>query len=419
MDPFLEDDNAMEAVMLNVGKTKDTENTFESNFSEPSKQEILNDVHSQLNATRVKKLVSVTSEDQLIDLIKKCRKQNRSIAVSGARGAMGGQQFSENKTVLDLRGLNNILWFDVDKGLVKAQAGINWTDLIEWLNHYQLEKFGQITWGISQKQTGGDFMTLGGSLSANAHGRGLLYGPIVQDVAEIEIINSSGDKIKCSRDKNQKLFNLVIGGYGLFGCILTVTLKLSYKQRLKRQVDVTNLSRLPELFQEKIKQGCLYGDFQFSCDHQNEDFLSKGVFSTYLPVENSGEEVDEQSQFKLSEQDWEQLLYLAHVDKAEAFKQYSEFYLSTNNQLYWSDTHQLSVYLNGYHESLDKKMGAKHKCSEMISEFYVESEKFNEFITRAKSYMKTNSVDLIYGTVRLIKEDRQTFLPWANKNYER
>ena len=218
-------------------------------------------------------------------------------------------------------------------------------------------------------------------------------------------------------DKNQKLFNLVIGGYGLFGCILTVTLKLSYKQRLKRQVDVTNLSRLPELFQEKINQGCLYGDFQFSCDHQSEDFLSKGVFSTYLPVENSGEEVDEQSQFKLSEQDWEQLLYLAHVDKAEAFKQYSEFYLSTNNQLYWSDTHQLSVYLNGYHESLDKKMGAKHKCSEMISEFYVESEKFNEFITRAKSYMKTNSVDLIYGTVRLIKEDRQTFLPWANKNY--
>ena len=60
MDPFLEDDNAMEAVMLNVGKAKDTENTFESNFSEPSKQEILNDVHSHLNATRVKKLVSVT-----------------------------------------------------------------------------------------------------------------------------------------------------------------------------------------------------------------------------------------------------------------------------------------------------------------------------------------------------------------------
>src|SRR2546422_5696952 len=37
-------------------------------------------------------------------------------------------------------------------------------------------------WGIRQKQTGADRLSIGGALAANAHGRGLLFKPFVGDV---------------------------------------------------------------------------------------------------------------------------------------------------------------------------------------------------------------------------------------------
>ncbi len=37
-------------------------------------------------------------------------------------------------------------------------------------------------WGIVQKQTGADRLTLGGALGANIHGRGLKLRPFIGDV---------------------------------------------------------------------------------------------------------------------------------------------------------------------------------------------------------------------------------------------
>ena len=37
-------------------------------------------------------------------------------------------------------------------------------------------------WGIVQKQTGADRLSLGGALACNAHGRGLALKPIVDQV---------------------------------------------------------------------------------------------------------------------------------------------------------------------------------------------------------------------------------------------
>jgi hypothetical protein len=39
-------------------------------------------------------------------------------------------------------------------------------------------------------------------------------------------------------------------------------------------------------FEERIANGFLYGDFQFSTDRDSDDFLRKGVFSCYQPVDN-------------------------------------------------------------------------------------------------------------------------------------
>src|SRR5439155_1153892 len=122
------------------------------------------------------------------------------ISITGARHAMGGQQFGEGTILIDMSGMNRVLRFDRAKGLVEAEAGVDWPELVDYLVAAQKEgasrapgagrasvvaESGAATqWGIRQKQTGADRLTLGGALSANAHGRGLTLKPIVQDVEE-------------------------------------------------------------------------------------------------------------------------------------------------------------------------------------------------------------------------------------------
>ena len=54
--------------------------------------------------------------------------------------------------------------------------------------------------------------------------------------------------------------------------------------------------------------------------------------------------------------DWLELLRLAYTDREKAFTRYSDYYLSTNGQTYWSDTNQLSAYLPNYAQKIREQL---------------------------------------------------------------
>ena len=164
-----------------------------------------------------------------------------------------------------------------------------------------------------------------------------------------------------------------------------------------------------------MAKGCLYGDFQFSIDESSSDFLKLGVLSSYRPVEPSREMPKER--IDLGTADWEELIHLAHHDRAKVFQVYSDFYLSSHQSLYWSDTHQLSVYLEDYHAKVDHDCGARVPASEMITELYVPREHLAGFMDKAAKLLRSGSVPVIYGTVRLIEQDEESFLAWARQGF--
>ena len=118
-----------------------------------------------------------------------------------------------------------------------------------------------------------------------------------------------------SRDENAELFGLVIGGYGLFGVITEVDLRLSPRQKLKRQVEIINLSDFAAKTSQRINEGYLYGDLQFKTDEAAEDFLTRGVYSSYklVPLDTP----IFQQQRKITSDKWNELLALAHSDKGQ------------------------------------------------------------------------------------------------------
>ena len=102
------------------------------------------------------------------------------MSVAGGRHAMGGQQFGRDTFLLDMRSFNRVVIFDRIKGQVTVEGGIEWPELVGYLNR---EQAGQPRpWSIREKQTGVDRVSLGGSLASNIHGRGLKSPPLVADV---------------------------------------------------------------------------------------------------------------------------------------------------------------------------------------------------------------------------------------------
>ena len=69
------------------------------------------------------------------------------------------------------------------------------------------------------------------------------------------------------------------------------------------------------------------------------------MFATYKPVIEDNPNAKDVEGKELSEEQWQKLYALSHTDKAAAYDQYVKFYLSTNGQKYWSDTHQLQMYV--------------------------------------------------------------------------
>ncbi len=374
---------------------------------------VVNDVHSRLNPTVVHDLVPVDSVAAVQSAIRRARAKNLPVSIAGGRHAMGGQQFGTGTLNIDTRSMNRVLHLAPDRGVVEVEAGIQWPELIARLGEMQEGNARQ--WSIIQKQTGADRLCLGGALGANIHGRGLELKPIIGDVESFVLVDASGETKVCSRSENPELFRLAIGGYGLFGVITSIRLRLMPRRKLQRLVELVDIDALMQKFEERILAGYLYGDCQFSIDPSSSDYLRKGVFSCYRPVDDAVPMPP--SQKVLSADDWRKLYLLSHNDPARVFDVYSSYYLSTSGQIYWTDTHQLSTYIDDYHQLVDQQMGAVFPGTEMITEVYVPRSKLGALMSALAADFRRHQVQVIYGTIRLIEQDSESFLAWAERGY--
>src|SRR5216684_5234660 len=178
---------------------------------------LVNDVHSQLNSTRVQAILEPRSLEEVQTIVRTARKDRKIISVAGGRHAMGGQQFGTDTLLVDIRKLSRVLNLDRKRGIIEVEAGIEWPELID--SYLTLQNDDRQSWGIAQKQTGADRLTMAGTIAANAHGRGLKMKPFVSDVESLVLVDATGTARMCSRTENPELFRLVHGGYGLFGIV--------------------------------------------------------------------------------------------------------------------------------------------------------------------------------------------------------
>ena len=374
---------------------------------------VLNDVHSRLNATRVERVIRPSAVEHVVRAVREARAAGVPLSVAGCRHSMGGQQFATGAWHLDMRSMNRFLGLDAARRVVRVEAGMTWPELLKSLEAAQSGEAPILT--FRQKQTGADDLTLGGAVSSNIHGRGLRWAPLVADVESVTVVRADGEVVRASREVEGELFRLVVGGYGLFGIVVEVKLRLVPRMRVERVVEVTGIDGVIGRFDARAAEGCVLGDFQFCPDESSEGFLREGVFACYRPATIAGSPPD--AGLELDGDDWKRLVVDAHHRKAEAWRSYTGHYLKTNGQHYSHDRAQLGHYDSDYARWVHEACPQLGPGSLMITELYVPHDHLEGFMAASAAEIRMHKASLVYGTIRLIEPDRESFLPWARERF--
>ncbi|WP_211101420.1 FAD-binding oxidoreductase [Niveispirillum sp. SYP-B3756] len=144
--------------------------------------------------------------------------RNASSLIARGNGRSYGDASLNSAATLSTLRLDRLLAFDPVDGLLTAEAGLLLSDL--------LALFVPRGW-FPPVTPGTRFVTLGGMLAADVHGKNHhIDGCFGDHVREFELLCGDGVVRRCSRSQNVDLFRATIGGMGLTGTILTVTLSL-------------------------------------------------------------------------------------------------------------------------------------------------------------------------------------------------
>jgi FAD/FMN-containing dehydrogenase len=130
----------------------------------------------------------------------------------------GDSCFSAGGTQIDMRGLNRVLSFDDNTGIVECEPGVILGDLIN-----QVATKGWFPAVVP----GTRYVTIGGAIANDIHGKNHhRYGTFGEHVLSFDLLRPGSGVMHCSASKNAAEFRATIGGMGLTGLILNVRLQL-------------------------------------------------------------------------------------------------------------------------------------------------------------------------------------------------
>ncbi|HEY3863674.1 MAG TPA: FAD-binding oxidoreductase [Verrucomicrobiae bacterium] len=117
------------------------------------------------------------------------------------------------------RGLNKLIQFDRETGVLRAEAGVSLSEI--------LEVAVPAGWFLPTSP-GTRFITLAGAIANDIHGKNHhAAGAIGCHVRRFCVLRSDGTRWECGPAQNERLFAATIGGLGLTGVILWAEIQLA------------------------------------------------------------------------------------------------------------------------------------------------------------------------------------------------
>lgn len=155
-------------------------------------------------------------QDELVSILAECGPLQR-LGVGLAR-SYGDSVLNPDGALIDMTGLDRVLAFDVESGLLRAEAGLSLDELLQIVVPHG--------WFLATTP-GTRFVTLGGAVANDVHGKNHhAAGSFGCSVRRLGLWRSDGSYHELEREQKSPLFRATIGGLGLTGLIAWVEVDL-------------------------------------------------------------------------------------------------------------------------------------------------------------------------------------------------
>jgi decaprenylphospho-beta-D-ribofuranose 2-oxidase len=152
------------------------------------------------------------------DVFALARQTGHTVALRGGGNSYGDAFSNAESIILDLTRLTRILDWNPETGLIRLEPGVTIWQL--WQYIIDDGWWPPIVTGTAKT-------TIGGNAAMNTHGKnGWRMGTFGDHITEFDLLLPSGQTLTCSRQQNSDVFHAAIGGAGLLGCFVSLTMQM-------------------------------------------------------------------------------------------------------------------------------------------------------------------------------------------------
>ncbi len=356
-------------------------------------------------------LIKIDNSEQLCQVIKKAQQDNVKLTVRGAGFSQGCQFLPAGETdskqsniVVDLSLMNEVNIHDNKTATVGA--GTTWAQLQTAANTKKL--------AVKVMQASNVF-SIGGSIGTNIHGWDHQSGTLSQTINSVTVVNAQGE-VNTYQKGSQEFAN-VFGGLGMMGIVTSVEIQLTDNEvLLEKAVKLTPSDYVPYFQNEVLKDDNTRLHYYW-LSLTPENFLQEGIAINYVrkdPNNIVGVETTN----------------LFHEEKrGTRFERVAINFVRRNRNLqggFWtnesqrilnqSDEQATTTTNDVMHPAINAMFNPSSSEAEWLQEYFVPGESLDEFLKGLAEILNSNNVQMINATVRYVKQDDISPLPYAPNN---
>ncbi len=368
-------------------------------FATPAYAQVKIDDVSHLNETVVNSVRKPTDEHDIQKAVQDALANEKKISIAGRRHSQGGHVMADDAIVLDMTGFNKIIGLNSNKKILTVQSGATWADVQNFLNDKNL---------AVKIQQSSNIFTVGGSLSANIHGRDPRFGPIIEAVDSFRLVKPDGTVVEVSRTHNPDLFSLAIGGYGLFGVITEIKLYVIENSVLQKFTKIIPCKDYIQNLSEVILPDKTIELHHARPSIANQNLMEECLVIYYYRIADKPAKLQPLEKEKLiATSKW--LMGLSRQsEKGKAVRWYiQEAILDAPGK---GEIITRNNAMRPPIEFLDYK---SEKDTDVLQEYFVPMDQALAFMDDLKNIIKSENINVLSITLRFVKADRASFLTYV------
>jgi FAD/FMN-containing dehydrogenase len=223
-------------------------------------------------------------------------------------------------------------------------------------------------------------------------------------------MRADGVVVTCSRQENAELFSLALGGYGLFGIILDAELRIVANERYRGEAILMPSSHYAERFHRVMINGDAGMAYGRLCIVPGAHFLNESILTVFHKSPCEASQIP--PLHGLKNMTLRREVFRAQIGSVSGkeLRWKAEKKLGETGHANFVSRNQL---LNEAAEVYQEQNADR---TDILHEYFIPQEKLEEFLTKVRAVVPKHPVDLLNVTVRDVREDKDTFLRYADRD---